>query len=72
MLKKYVYTMGNNSELIQAVLSDRTTSESSEFVLSSDTKTKIDVNYKNLFDKISENYDYYKSDDITLDQRKNI
>lgn len=64
-------TMGNNSELIQAVLSDRTTSESSEFVLSSDTKTKIDVNYKNLFDKISENYDYYKSDDITLDQRKN-
>ena len=64
-------TMGNNSELIQAVLSDITTSESSEFVLSSDTKTKIDVNYKNLFDKISENYDYYKSDDITLDQRKN-
>jgi len=64
-------TMGNNSELIQEVLSDRTTSESSEFVLSSDTKTKIDLNYKNLFDKISENYDYYKSDDITLVQRKN-
>tara|TARA_B100001769_G_scaffold274982_1_gene275093 strand:- start:1686 stop:5537 length:3852 start_codon:yes stop_codon:yes gene_type:complete len=69
--------IGNNSELIQAVLSNRTTSESSDvsassdFILSSDTKTKIDVNYKNLFDKISENYDYYKSDDITLDKRKN-
>lgn len=71
-------TMGDNSELIQEVLSDsrRNTSDSSdvsdnsEFVLSSDTKTKIDVNYKNLFDKISENYDYYKSDEITLDERK--
>jgi len=68
--------IGNNSELIQAVLSNRTTSESSDvsassdFILSSDTKTKIDVNYKNLFDKISENYDYYKSDDTTLDERK--
>ena len=29
------------------------------------------MNYKNLFDKISENYDYYKSDDITSDERKN-
>ena len=70
-------TIEDNSELIQAVLSDRTPSSSSdvsassEFILSSDTKTKIDVNYKNLFDKISENYDYYKSDDTTLDKRKN-
>ena len=73
-------TMGNNSELIQSVLSARDTSvdsvesalsNSPEFILSSDTKTKIDVNYKNLFDKISENYDYYKSDDITSDERKN-
>ena len=69
--------IGNNSEIIQAVLSDRTTSESSDvsassdFVLASDIKTKIDMNYKNLFDKISENYDYYKSDDITSDERKN-
>ena len=71
-------TIGDNSELIQTLLSGRTSSsssdvsaDSSEFVLSSDTKTKIDVNYKNLFDKISENYDYYKSDDITSDERKN-
>ena len=69
--------IGNNSEVIQAVLSDRATSESSDvsarsdFVLASDIKTKIDMNYKNLFDKISENYDYYKSDDITSDERKN-
>jgi hypothetical protein len=69
-------TMGDNSELIQDFLSNREISESSvvsassEFVLSSDTKTKIDVNYKNLFDKISENYDYYKSDEITSDERK--
>tara|TARA_B100000427_G_scaffold314483_1_gene307683 strand:- start:3473 stop:7450 length:3978 start_codon:yes stop_codon:yes gene_type:complete len=71
--------IGNNSEIIQAVLSARDTSvdsvesalsNSPEFILSSDTKTKIDVNYKNLFDKISENYDYYKSDEITLDERK--
>jgi len=70
-------TIEDNSGLIQTLLSGRTPSSSSdvsassEFILSSDTKTKIDVNYKNLFDKISENYDYYKSDDITLDQRKN-
>ena len=70
-------TIEDNSELIQTLLSGRTPSSSSdvsassEFILSSDTKTKIDVNYKNLFDKISENYDYYKSDDTTLDKRKN-
>ena len=70
-------TIEDNSGLIQTLLSGRTPSSSSdvsassEFVLSSDTKTKIDVNYKNLFDKISENYDYYKSDDITSDERKN-
>ena len=68
-------TMGDQTEIIGRILeisASKTLAESSEyeFVLSSDTKTKIDVNYKNLFDKISENYDYYKSDEITLDDRK--